>query len=127
MTNRNWTLEIESFQNDEGFGTIKFKGRTDLIFQFNFDINERSHDGNGRFSDIDVTLHSFEFDDHRTHQIDISERNINLLCNMVAERINEDVTAFGFDFDDHDDMVFDEEPSIWSTMYAGRPSRVLDL
>jgi hypothetical protein len=127
MKIRNWTLEIEHFQNDEGFGTIKFKGKTDLLFQFDFDINKRSHDGNGRFDDIDVTLHSFEFDDTRTDKVDINERNTNLLCNLIAEVINDDVTAFGFDFDDHDELLFDEEPTIWSTMYAGCPSRVLDL
>ena len=127
MKKRNWTLEIEHFQNDEGFGTIKFNGRTDLLFQFDFDINTRSHDGNGRFDDIDVKVHSFEFDDERNHKVQINKRNINLLCSLIEEIINDDVTAFGFDFDDHDELMFDEEPTIWSTMYSGFPSRVRDL
>ena len=127
MKNRNWTLEIEHFQNDEGFATINFNGRSDLMFQFDFDINTKSHDGNGRFDDIDVKLHSFEFDDTRTHKVKINQRNIIVLCNLIQEIINDDVTAFGFDFDDHDELQFDEEPTIWSTMYSGHPSRVRDL
>jgi hypothetical protein len=127
MKSRNWTLEIEHHHHDEGFGTIKFNGRPDLMFEFDFDINTRSHDGNGRFDDIDVKVRSFEFDDERNHNVQINQRNINLLCSLIEEIINDDVTAFGFDFDDHDELKFDEEPTIWSTIYSGHPSRVRDL
>lgn len=127
MKSRNWTLDIEHFQNDEGFGTINLNGRTELLFQFDFDINTRSHDGHGSFDDIDVKVHSFEFNDERNHKVQINQRNINLLCSLIQEIINDNVTAFGFDFDDHDDIFFDDEPTIWSTIYSGHPSRVRDL
>ena len=127
MKRRNWTLEIEHLQNDEGFGTISWKGKTDLMFQFDFDINTRSHCVNGRFDEINVELHSFEFDDERNHLVHINQRNTTFLCNLIAEIINDDVTAFGFDFDDHDDLIFDDEPSTYSTLYSGYPSRVYDL
>jgi hypothetical protein len=115
MNNRNWKLEIDHFQNDEGFGTIVWKGKTNLMFQFTFDINT--------IGDIDVKLHSFEFDDERNHLVQINQRNITFLCNLIAEIINEDVTAFGVDFDDHDDLIFDDEPSTYSCFHT----RVHDL
>ena len=59
--------------------------------------------------------------------LQINQRNINLLCSLIQEIINDNVTAFGFDFDDHDDLFFDDEPTIWSTIYSGHPSRVRDL
>jgi hypothetical protein len=123
MKDRNWKLEIDHHQNDEGFGTISWKGKTDLLFQFTFDINTRSHCVQGRFDDIDVKLHSFEFDDERNHKVQINERNTTFLCNLIAEIINEDVTAFGFDFDEHDDLIFDDEPCTYSYFH----SRVHDL
>jgi hypothetical protein len=129
---RNWKLiDVEHFDgtsSGRGYGSI-FTGenRDQIIFWFDYEIDIRSFDGRGCFDSVFVKIYDVEHDDpSRCWKIQLNDRNVNLICDVLQNAIGSDPSSFGIDFDDWNDEFRwdDDEPTIWNTLYSGYPSRI---
>ncbi len=127
----NFTLIAECHDHDTIFGSIYWHNlnrEIEFLFEAKFDIDKRSFDGHSKFKCIDVDMNWIEFD-HGSKQstITLNERNLNLIKEMICDKINDAPESFGIDFDDEDLRWNNDQPTIYNTIYSGYPSRVRDL